>query len=219
MTPSSICTQGADLEELTRAKRVAQFAVYTAYRLRLETAFLADECASAAAVAMVADERAPATMDRAHSFPNQQRSGELAPSNAVAMARKAASATVSPDRAVSPRRGVPDSGLLPPAAEAAQRLNHSKSAASMLDRSSLLRLAAPRALSSAASVGSSQAVVGDGMSRVPSATLLGTDKQGRAGTGHELCMLAQGRGLLTIHIWVSCSNICQILRSLIRANV
>jgi len=96
---------------------------------------------------------------------------------------------VSPDRAISPRRGVPDGGLPPPAAEAAQRLNHSQSATSMLDSSSLLRLAAPHALSSAASVGSSQAVGGDGMSRVQSATLLGIDKQGGAGTGHELCMV------------------------------
>ena len=59
--------QGADIEELSRVKRVAQFAVYTAYRLRLETAFLADECSSAAAVAVFADERAHGSPDRQHS--------------------------------------------------------------------------------------------------------------------------------------------------------
>ena len=193
---ATTCIQGADLEELTRAKRVAQFAVYTAYRLRLETAFLADECASAAAVAMVADERAAPTLDRAHSFPNQQRSGELVLSTAVAMARKAASATASPDRAISPRRAGPNGGLPPPAAEAAQRLNRSESAASMLDSSSLLRLAAPRALSSAASIGSSQAVGAGGMSRVQSANSLRVAKHGQAGTGDELCMSYNEGGAL-----------------------
>jgi hypothetical protein len=43
--------QGASQEELTALKRVAQFGAYAAYRLRLETAFLADMFASATAAA------------------------------------------------------------------------------------------------------------------------------------------------------------------------
>ena len=199
---SCLLMQGADIEELIRVKRVVQFAVYTAYRLRLETAFLADECASAAAVAIAADERA-AALEAAINSPDRQHSGELL--IGAGRARSAVSAVASsPERGTSPRRERPDGGQLPrppPAVEAAQLLNRSESAASMMDSVSMFRLAAPRALSSAASMGSSQAAaaVGDaehraggGMSRVQSACSLHgtTAKHGRAGTAGQCCTLA-----------------------------
>ena len=195
--------QGADVEQLTRVKRVAQFAVYTAYRLRLETAFLADECASAAAVAVAADERA-AALEPARNSPDRQQSAELPLDAGLVRSALSASAS-SPDRGTSPRHEGPDGGpppAPPPAVEAAQRLHRSGSAASMMDSVSVFRLAAPQALSSAASVGSSQAVAaggdaehhagGGGISRVQSANSLhGAGlKRGRPGTAGERCLSA-----------------------------
>lgn len=74
----TILLKGAPQAELTAVKRVMQFAVYSAHRLRLETAFLADEFASAVAATLGLDEVA--------AVPPKPAAAVLGPAGTVAVA-------------------------------------------------------------------------------------------------------------------------------------
>lgn len=139
--------QGPDLETLTRLKRVMHFAVYMAYRLRLETAFMADECASATAAAVAAELRLAASAGPAHAADKAAAApGELPVASLVGETAREGAANGGGGIRPRAQAGGVVSGLA-----GADTMGRSDSNASMIDSVSRMQLSAPLTLASTAS--------------------------------------------------------------------
>ena len=123
-----------------------QFAVYVAYRLRLETAFMADECASATTAAVAAELRLSFSAEDART-----------PDEGAAAAAAAVELPVTSLLGEPEREGAANGGAFRPRAQAgavvsglagalALSIQRSDSGTSMLDSLSRMQLSAPLTL-------------------------------------------------------------------------